>query len=104
MEVNVEVEWERIIPPYHDLYGERERAKDWNGGGKECAESKYNMDEVRENERKIWSWRLQVGCYTVMKKGLWEDLKREKFWKRERYKRMISSKNLQMKDSERKRL
>ncbi len=39
------VEWERIIPPYHDLYGERERRIET--GGKECAESKYNMDEVR---------------------------------------------------------
>lgn len=34
MEVNVEVEWERIIPPYHDLYGEKEMEREREMGGR----------------------------------------------------------------------
>lgn len=50
MEVNVEVEWERIIPPYHDLYGEKERERN---GGKKCAEREYKMRRKREGDMKL---------------------------------------------------
>lgn len=89
-----------LYPLYHDLYGERERERGGLKRGKKCAEREYKMRRKREGDMKL---KVTSGVLYGNEKGIvGRALKGGKETYVERGKRnkgLISSKNLQMKDS-----